>query len=176
MSMIAVTAKSSDEFVGVSLKQFQQKCETVLRSELRQVKKQFQQKCEAILRPELRQAKNTIPAKVRSGFASGTAAGEEYNSSKSAKRFCVRNCGRRRIQFQQKCEAVLRPESSGEEYNSSKSAKRFCVQNRQAKNTIPAKVRSGFASGIAAGEEYNSSRSAKQFCVRKRQASQLLVI
>ncbi len=34
------------------LKQFQEKCETVFRPELRHLKKQFQEKCEAVFRPE----------------------------------------------------------------------------------------------------------------------------
>ncbi|MGO6751421.1 hypothetical protein ACC720_27785, partial [Rhizobium ruizarguesonis] len=55
---------------------------------------QFQQKCTAVLRPELRRTKDrAIPAEVHSGFASGIAQNKrQSNSSKSAQRFCVRNC------------------------------------------------------------------------------------
>jgi hypothetical protein len=66
------------------------------------------------LRPELRRTKDrAIPAKVRSGFASGIAQ------------------NKRQRKFQQKCTAVLRPElrRTKDSANSSKSAQRFCVQN-----------------------------------------------
>ncbi|MGO6731347.1 hypothetical protein ACCT24_23885, partial [Rhizobium ruizarguesonis] len=47
-----------------------------------------------VLRPELRRTKDrAIPAEVHSGFASGIAQNKrQSNSSKSAQRFCVRNC------------------------------------------------------------------------------------
>ncbi|WFP63166.1 hypothetical protein [Mesorhizobium sp. WSM4904] len=41
---------------ALTLEQFQEKCVTVFRPELRK-KKQFQEKCEAVFRPELRKKK-----------------------------------------------------------------------------------------------------------------------
>src|SRR6478735_3085873 len=73
-------------------------------------------------------ASKAIPGKVRSGFPSGIADWK-INSRKSAERFSVRNCGLE-DQFQEKCEAVFRPEL-------------------RTGRSIPGKVRSGFPLALA---------------------------
>jgi hypothetical protein len=72
-------------------KQFQEKCETVFRSELRHLKKQFQEKCETVFRPELRHPKEQFQEKCE------TVLRPELRHPKE--------------QFQEKCGTVLRPES-----------------------------------------------------------------
>jgi hypothetical protein len=72
------------------LKQFQEKCETVFRSELRHLKKQFQEKCEAVFRPESRHLKKQFQEKCEALVRSELRR-LKSNSRKSAKRFSVRN-------------------------------------------------------------------------------------
>jgi mRNA-degrading endonuclease RelE of RelBE toxin-antitoxin system len=73
------------------LKQFQEKCETVFRSELRHLKKQFQEKCEAVFRPESRHLKKQFQEKCEALVRSELRR-LKSNSRKSVKRLSVRNC------------------------------------------------------------------------------------